>query len=138
VVGDDYLDRLPDAYVAAARLAAEAGFDGVDVKSCHRYLISELLASHTREGRYGGPFEHRARLRAAAPPAVHVGERLGPGRVEPAGEAVEIGLGDAPGRQHGRRVVLDRIGGGLRTDDAHGGGLPTVEVGIESCMRIAG
>ncbi len=62
LVTDDYLDRLRDTYVAAARLAAEAGFDGVDVKSCHRYLVSELLASFTREGRYGGSFENRTRL----------------------------------------------------------------------------
>ncbi len=62
LVTDDYLDRLQDTYVAAARMAAEAGFDGVDLKSCHRYLISELLASFTREGRYGGSFENRARL----------------------------------------------------------------------------
>ncbi len=62
LVTDDYLDRLQDTYVEAARLAARAGFDGVDVKSCHRYLVSELLASHTREGRYGGPFENRTRF----------------------------------------------------------------------------
>jgi 2,4-dienoyl-CoA reductase-like NADH-dependent reductase (Old Yellow Enzyme family) len=62
VVTDDYLDRLQDAFVEAARLAAEAGFDGVDIKSCHRYLVSELLASFTRRGRYGGSFENRTRL----------------------------------------------------------------------------
>ena len=62
LVTDDYLDRLQDVYVEAARLAADAGFDGVDVKSCHRYLVSELLASFTREGRYGGSFENRTRL----------------------------------------------------------------------------
>jgi NADPH-dependent glutamate synthase beta subunit-like oxidoreductase/2,4-dienoyl-CoA reductase-like NADH-dependent reductase (Old Yellow Enzyme family) len=62
LISDDALDRLPDIYVSAARLAAEAGFDGVDVKSCHRYLLSELLASFTREGRYGGSFENRTRL----------------------------------------------------------------------------
>lgn len=62
LVSDDYLDRLQDIYVAAARLAAQAGFDGVDIKSCHRYLVSELLASFTREGRYGGSFENRSRL----------------------------------------------------------------------------
>ncbi|MBN1811566.1 MAG: FAD-dependent oxidoreductase [Anaerolineae bacterium] len=62
VVTDDYLDRLQETYVEAARLAAEAGFDGVDIKSCHRYLVSELLASFTREGRYGGSFENRTRL----------------------------------------------------------------------------
>jgi NADPH-dependent glutamate synthase beta subunit-like oxidoreductase/2,4-dienoyl-CoA reductase-like NADH-dependent reductase (Old Yellow Enzyme family) len=62
VVTDEYLDCLQDTYVEAAKLAAEAGFDGVDVKACHRYLVSELLASFTREGRYGGSFENRTRL----------------------------------------------------------------------------
>ena len=62
VVTDDYLDRLQDTYVEAAKLAAEVGFDGVDIKSCHRYLVSELLASFTREGKYGGSFENRTRL----------------------------------------------------------------------------
>jgi 2,4-dienoyl-CoA reductase-like NADH-dependent reductase (Old Yellow Enzyme family) len=64
LISDDELDRLQDAYVHAARLAAEAGFDGVDVKSCHGYLLSELLASHTRENsRYGGPeFDNRTRF----------------------------------------------------------------------------
>ncbi|MHB0940036.1 MAG: oxidoreductase [Armatimonadota bacterium] len=60
---DEYLDRLQDAYVQAARLAREAGFDAVDIKSCHRYLLSELLASFTRENsRYGGSFENRTRF----------------------------------------------------------------------------
>jgi 2,4-dienoyl-CoA reductase (NADPH2) len=64
VVTDDELDRVQDAFVTAARLAADAGFDGVDVKACHGYLIAELLAAHTRRGsRYGGPsFEHRTRM----------------------------------------------------------------------------
>ena len=62
LVNDEYLDRLQDTYVAAAGYAREAGFDGVDIKSCHRYLVSELLASFTREGRYGGSFENRTRL----------------------------------------------------------------------------
>ena len=62
LVSDDYLDRLQDTYVEAARLAARAGFDGVDVKSCHRYLVSELLASFTREGKYGGSLENRSRM----------------------------------------------------------------------------
>ena len=62
LVTDDYLDRLQDAFVAAARLAARAGFDGVDIKSCHRYLVSELMASFTRGGKYGGSFENRTRF----------------------------------------------------------------------------
>ncbi|HHY42126.1 MAG TPA: NADH:flavin oxidoreductase [Thermoanaerobacterales bacterium] len=62
VVTDEYLDALIEKYVKSAKLAREAGFDGVDIKACHRYLVSELLASHTREGRYGGSFENRMRF----------------------------------------------------------------------------
>jgi len=62
LIKDEELDRLQDRYVQAARLALECGFDGVDIKSCHRYLISELLAAHTRPGRYGGSFENRTRF----------------------------------------------------------------------------
>jgi len=62
IVTDDYLDRVGEALVNGARLAEEAGFDGVDVKCCHRYLNSELLSAYTREGRYGGSFENRTRL----------------------------------------------------------------------------
>ena len=59
---DDDFDRLQDDFVAAAKLAAKCGFDGVDIKSCHGYLLNELLGSHTREGKYGGSFENRTRF----------------------------------------------------------------------------
>lgn len=62
IVTDEYLDALTERYVHSALLAKEVGFDGVDIKSCHRYLLSELLASHTREGKYGGSFENRTRF----------------------------------------------------------------------------
>lgn len=63
LLDDDALDRLRDAFVAVAGLAAAAGFDGVDIKACHGYLVSELLAAHTREGsRYGGTLENRSRF----------------------------------------------------------------------------
>jgi 2,4-dienoyl-CoA reductase-like NADH-dependent reductase (Old Yellow Enzyme family) len=62
VVSDDELLRLQDAYVRAARLAAEAGFDFVDIKQCHTYLLGELLCAHERAGRFGGSFENRTRF----------------------------------------------------------------------------
>jgi len=63
LITDEELDELQNAYVAQAILAAEAGFDAVDVKSCHRYLLSELLASFTRqESRYGGSYANRTRM----------------------------------------------------------------------------
>jgi 2,4-dienoyl-CoA reductase (NADPH2) len=63
LISDDELKALEDKYAKAAILAEKAGFDGVDIKSCHRYLLSELLASYTRENSiYGGSFENRTRL----------------------------------------------------------------------------
>jgi 2,4-dienoyl-CoA reductase (NADPH2) len=60
---DGQLDGLVGAFVAAARVAARAGFDAVDIKACHGYLVHELLGAHTRpNSRYGGPFENRVRL----------------------------------------------------------------------------
>jgi 2,4-dienoyl-CoA reductase-like NADH-dependent reductase (Old Yellow Enzyme family) len=35
-VSDEYLESLVPLYAASARLALEAGFDGVDIKACHR------------------------------------------------------------------------------------------------------
>jgi NADPH-dependent glutamate synthase beta subunit-like oxidoreductase/2,4-dienoyl-CoA reductase-like NADH-dependent reductase (Old Yellow Enzyme family) len=62
IVTDEYLDKLQDAYVEAARIAFEVGFDAVDIKSCHGYLINELLACRNRPGKYGGSFKNRTRL----------------------------------------------------------------------------
>ena len=62
IVTDEYLDSLPACYAASAKLAEEAGFDGVDVKSCHGYLFQELLSAFSRPGKYGGSFENRIRL----------------------------------------------------------------------------
>ncbi len=62
LVTDEYLDNLQSAYVKAARLAFDAGFNAVDIKSCHGYLINELLACHLRPGKYGGSFENRTRF----------------------------------------------------------------------------
>jgi 2,4-dienoyl-CoA reductase-like NADH-dependent reductase (Old Yellow Enzyme family) len=62
ILDDDYLSRLVDRYVAAARLAHRSGYQFVDIKQCHRYLLSELLASKTRPGKYGGSLENRTRL----------------------------------------------------------------------------
>jgi 2,4-dienoyl-CoA reductase-like NADH-dependent reductase (Old Yellow Enzyme family) len=63
LVSDGELEEIRDDFVAAAVLAAAAGFDGIDVKACHGYLVSETLAAFTRpESRYGGLFENRTRL----------------------------------------------------------------------------
>jgi 2,4-dienoyl-CoA reductase-like NADH-dependent reductase (Old Yellow Enzyme family) len=62
LISDAELDRLQDHYVNAAMLAVRAGFDFVDLKQCHRYLLNELLAARSRSGKYGGSFENRTRF----------------------------------------------------------------------------
>lgn len=59
VLTDDELDGLVVRFVDAAVLAAQAGFDFVDVKACHGYLGHELLSAYDRTGRYGGDLEGR-------------------------------------------------------------------------------
>jgi 2,4-dienoyl-CoA reductase (NADPH2) len=85
VVTDEYLDGLPEAFARGARLAFDVGFDAVDLKICHGYLLAELLGCHTRPGRYGGSLENRAalilaildRIRAEVGPERLIASRLG-------------------------------------------------------------
>lgn len=62
VLTDDELDELVERYVAAAVLAQQAGFELVDVKHCHGYLLHELLSAHDRPGPYGGTLANRTRF----------------------------------------------------------------------------
>ncbi|MCX7429980.1 MAG: NADH:flavin oxidoreductase, partial [Planctomycetia bacterium] len=80
---DDDVERLIDRFVAAARDAEAAGFDMVDLKACHGYLLHEFLSARRRPGRFGGDFSGRTRLLAtlvervrAACPSLLVGVRL--------------------------------------------------------------
>ena len=62
IATDDYLKGLEEKFGEAAALAKEAGFDAVDIKSCHGYLLAELSSAFERPGLYGGSFENRTRL----------------------------------------------------------------------------
>ena len=83
-ITDEQLDAMIPDYVKAAKLAKEAGFEGVDIKSCHRYLISELMSSYDRPGKYGGSLENRAsfflnivrEVRKATGPDFIIGTRI--------------------------------------------------------------
>ena len=62
LLSDDELERLIDDFVAAAKLAQQVGFQFVDVKACHGYLLHELLSARTRPGRFGGDLAGRSLL----------------------------------------------------------------------------
>ena len=59
----DDMDRVRDDHVAAARRAAEAGFDILELHCAHGYLLSSFLSPLTnhRSDAYGGAIENRAR-----------------------------------------------------------------------------
>jgi len=59
---DDELERLIDRYVIAAKLACDVGFQFVDLKACHGYLLHEFLSARRRSGKFGGDLEGRTRL----------------------------------------------------------------------------
>jgi NADPH2 dehydrogenase len=62
VASDEYLEALEDKFAEAACRAREIGFDGVDLKMTHGYLLSELLGARSRPGAYGGDLAGRARF----------------------------------------------------------------------------
>jgi 2,4-dienoyl-CoA reductase-like NADH-dependent reductase (Old Yellow Enzyme family) len=59
---DSEIERLIEAYVAAAKIAWDVGADFVDIKHCHGYMLHEFLSAFTRPGKYGGSFENRTRI----------------------------------------------------------------------------
>ncbi|MDP6539568.1 MAG: TIM barrel protein [Planctomycetota bacterium] len=100
VLTDGELESIGEAYVAAARLACEAGFDFVDVKCCHGYLMHELLGAHGREGPYGGSLANRSRLfsRIVADiqtewPGLIIGARVSLGDILPYAPHPDTGVG---------------------------------------------
>ena len=123
IVTDEYLDRVCEKLAAAAPLAERAGFDGCDIKCCHRYLNSELLSAYTRPGRYGGSWENRTRLlREAVRGAIAncskdflVSTRMNifDGFPYPYGFSVKEGEGITPDYDEAKRLVRDLADAGV-------------------------
>ena len=59
---DADLETLIDNYVIAARQAHEIGYQFVDVKACHGYLLHEFLSARQRSGKFGGDLQGRSQL----------------------------------------------------------------------------
>ena len=83
----DEIPGLIEDYRHAARCAAKAGFDGVEVHCANNYLIDQFIRSETnnRDDEYGGSLDNRLRLMREVVaavceelPANRVGVRLSP------------------------------------------------------------
>jgi 2,4-dienoyl-CoA reductase-like NADH-dependent reductase (Old Yellow Enzyme family) len=104
---------LPGLFAEAARRAAEAGFDGVELHYAHAYTMASFLSrSNVRDDGYGGSRRQRVRLPLEVLGAVR--ERVG-GRCA-------VGI-----RYLGDEVVE----GGSRLDDAVWFGLRFAEAGAD-------
>ena len=87
----EQIEELVAGFAASAVLAAEAGFDGVEVHAANGYLLDQFLTTYTntRTGRYGGSAVARAQLtadvvrsiRARIPDHLLVGVRLSQAKV---------------------------------------------------------
>ena len=120
IVTDDYLKSLEESFGKAALLAKKAGFDAVDIKSCHGYLLAELLSAYDRPGQYGGSYENRTRLLKNGIKAAKVWEdenfqvtcRLGiyDGYEYPWGFGVSEGSGLKPDLKEPIRLVKELYG----------------------------
>lgn len=60
----DEVQRVTSDFVHAARLAIEAGFDGIEVMAANGFLFDQFLSSsvNTRTDRYGGSVANRQRF----------------------------------------------------------------------------
>jgi 2,4-dienoyl-CoA reductase-like NADH-dependent reductase (Old Yellow Enzyme family) len=89
MTADEIATAIND-FVAAARRAKRAGFDGVEVHGAHGYLVCQFLSPeiNRRADDYGGSLENRARflfeivdrIRTACGPGFSLGVRLSPER----------------------------------------------------------
>jgi N-ethylmaleimide reductase len=85
----DEIETTIQDYVHAAKLAREAGFDGIEVHGANGYLVDQFMqsCSNTRTDSYGGSLENRTRLateiidaiiESEAFPANRIGFRVSP------------------------------------------------------------
>jgi 2,4-dienoyl-CoA reductase (NADPH2) len=61
---DAQIEQQIDDFVRCARLARQAGYDGVEIMGSEGYLINQFIAAHTnqRTDQWGGPYENRIRF----------------------------------------------------------------------------
>ena len=122
-LSDEELEQIIQAFASAAVRAKEAGFDGVQIKACHVYLLSQFyspLTNHRTRGKYTGTsFDGRIRLtldvlrsvRDAVGMDYPVSVRFPVQDYDPAGSSLEEGIRAAQLIQENGASFLDLSGG---------------------------
>ena len=110
----DEIPRLVGDYVAAARNAIGAGFDGVQLHGANGYLIDQFLRDNTnrRTDGYGGSIENRIRLLREVIEALvnAVGADRTAVRLSPNGETQGVDDSDQAALFPAAAAVLDKLG----------------------------
>jgi N-ethylmaleimide reductase len=129
-----------EEYVAAARNAVAAGFDGVELHAANGYLLEQFIRpnSNTRSDEYGGTIENGARFVLEVVNAVtaaigkdRVGIRLSPFGVSndmPLYDAMEADYTYLAGQLDGRLEYVHLV-------DHSAAGAPEVPQGIKTTFR---
>ena len=63
ILSDNDLKKIQDQYLIAAKSAFDSGFNAIDLKACHGYLIIDLLAARSRQKSIYGGEEYSKRFR---------------------------------------------------------------------------
>jgi anthraniloyl-CoA monooxygenase len=116
------MDAVRDQFVAAAEMAARAGFDMLEIHCAHGYLLSSFITPLTnrRTDQYGGALENRMRYPLEIFHAVRA--------VWPAEKPISV-----------RISANDWVGAdGVQPEDAVGIGRMLQEVGVDICDVSAG
>ncbi|MDA3834172.1 MAG: hypothetical protein PF495_12335 [Spirochaetales bacterium] len=63
VLREEEVEKIMDDFVTAAKIAHNAGADGIDMKLCHGYFGTQMLRPYNdRKWKYGGSWENRSRF----------------------------------------------------------------------------
>jgi len=77
----DEIVELIDRFARSARIAVDAGFDGVQIHAAHGYLVNQFLSPHTnrRDDEWGGDPERRRRFLIEVTRAIRA--EIGPDKI---------------------------------------------------------
>jgi N-ethylmaleimide reductase len=128
-------------YVASARLAVEAGFDGVELHGANGYLIEQFInpSANQRTDEYGGSAENRIRflLQIAQKAADAIGaDRVGV-RLSPYGASNDMGAYD--GLEETYALLAEKLNDigivYIHVADHSAMGAPTVSPSVKALIR---